>query len=382
MPVERDVAGGRDRTTLVAVVAALAGDVVVGAGVDTPQAGTDETDGQQDAHAFHDGSFAGWQGAASPAASPPYLRRALNVSRNRDRPSAVRPPSLPDGGHPGGLQRLTDLHPRHAFPHHIACADPQRGAVQVDQGATLWIVGILLATATAIVATIAQVGWLLGRGIAAPQASSLLQGSARFNTFIGLAIAEAVFGTQGLQIAVLGSALLVPVVNVTVVTLMTRQLGGGGKSILIGLVKNPLILSICAGVLFNLAGLNEVPVLHEIARILGSAALPIMLLCVGANLKIRGLSGSARIIGVSMIGKFLINPAAVLLAAILLGADPLTVQVALIFAALPTGAASYTLAREMRGDAPLMAAIITAQTLISFVTLPLTLLIGAAIVSG
>ncbi len=225
-------------------------------------------------------------------------------------------------------------------------------------------------------------GWLLGRGVAAPQASSLLQGSARFNTFIGLAIAEAVFGTQGLQIAVLGSALLVPVVNVTVVTLMTRQLGGGGKSILIGLVKNPLILSICAGVLFNLAGLNEVPVLHEIARILGSAALPIMLLCVGANLKIRGLSGSARIIGVSMIGKFLINPAAVLLAAILLGADPLTVQVALIFAALPTGAASYTLAREMRGDAPLMAAIITAQTLISFVTLPLTLLIGAAIVSG
>ena len=225
-------------------------------------------------------------------------------------------------------------------------------------------------------------GWLLGRGIAAPQASSLLQGSARFNTFIGLAIAEAVFGTQGLQIAVLGSALLVPVVNVTVVTLMTRQLGGGGKSILIGLVKNPLILSICTGVLFNLAGLNEVPVLHEIARILGSAALPIMLLCVGANLKIRGLSGSARIIGVSMIGKFLINPAAVLLAAILLGADPLTVQVALIFAALPTGAASYTLAREMRGDAPLMAAIITAQTLISFVTLPLTLLIGAAVVSG
>ncbi len=225
-------------------------------------------------------------------------------------------------------------------------------------------------------------GWLLGRGVAAPQASSLLQGSARFNTFIGLAIAEAVFGTQGLQIAVLGSALLVPVVNVTVVTLMTRQLGGGGKSILIGLVKNPLILSICTGVLFNLAGLNEVPVLHEIARILGSAALPIMLLCVGANLKIRGLSGSARIIGVSMIGKFLINPAAVLLAAILLGADPLTVQVALIFAALPTGAASYTLAREMRGDAPLMAAIITAQTLISFVTLPLTLLIGAAFVSG
>jgi len=224
-------------------------------------------------------------------------------------------------------------------------------------------------------------GWLFGRGIAAPQASSLLQGSARFNTFIGLAIAEAVFGTAGLQIAVLGSALLVPVVNVTVVTLMTRQLGGGGKSILLGLVKNPLILSICAGVLFNLAGLNEVPVLHEMARILGAAALPIMLLCVGANLKLRGLTGSVRIISFSLIGKFLINPAAVIIAALLIKADPLTFQVALIFAALPTGVASYTLAREMRGDAPLMAAIITTQTLISFVTLPFTLLIGQMLLS-
>ena len=219
-------------------------------------------------------------------------------------------------------------------------------------------------------------GWLLGHGIQAPQASSLVQGSARFNTFIGLAIAEAVYGAQGLQLAVLGSALLVPVVNITVVTLMARQLGGGGKLILVGLVKNPLILSICAGALFNLAGLSEVPVLHETARLLGNAALPIMLLCVGANLKLRGLSRSKRTIGYSMVGKFLISPIAVILAALVLSSDPLLVQVALIFAALPTGAASYTLAREMRGDAPLMAAIITMQTLLSIITLPLTLLLG------
>ena len=224
-------------------------------------------------------------------------------------------------------------------------------------------------------------GWCLGRAVLAPQASSLLQGSARFNTFIGLAIAEAVFGTMGLQIAVLGSALLVPVVNVTVVALMTRQLGGGGKSTLKGLMKNPLILSICAGALFNFAGFNEVPILHEVARILGDAALPIMLLCVGANLKLRGLTGSVQIIGLSMVGKFLVNPAAVILAAWFLNPDPLAVQVALVFAALPTGVASYTLARELRGDAPLMAAIITTQTLISFITLPLTLLIGQAVLS-
>ena len=220
-------------------------------------------------------------------------------------------------------------------------------------------------------------GWLLSRKLATPQATSLLQGSARFNTFVALAIAEALYGAPGLQIAVLGSALLVPVVNVTVVTLMTRALGGGGRSVFLGLIKNPLIVSILAGAVFNLTGFNHVPVLHDVAQILGNAALPIMLLCVGANLKLRGLSGSRSTISLSLIGKLVVNPLAVVLMVLILAPDPLIAQVALIFAALPTGVASYTLAREMGGDAPLMAAIITVQTLLSFLTLPLTLLIRA-----
>lgn len=219
-------------------------------------------------------------------------------------------------------------------------------------------------------------GWALGRRFAAPVATSILQGSARFNTFIALAIAQALYGAPGLQVAVLGSALLVPVVNVTVVTLMTRQLGGGNAAVVAGLAKNPLILSIGAGVAFNLAGWGEVPVLHEIARILGNAALPIMLLCVGANLKIRGLSGSRATIALATVGKIAVFPVATLLAIVLLAPDPLTARVAVIFAALPTGVASYTLARQMGGDAPLMAAIITIQTLLSFLTLPLTLFLG------
>jgi predicted permease len=131
----------------------------------------------------------------------------------------------------------------------------------------------------------------------------------------------------------------------------------------------------------NLVGLNEVPVLYEITHILGNAALPIMLLCIGANLKIRGIRGSKKIIGFSMIGKFFINPIAVIFAALILNTDALLIQVALIFAALPTGVASYSLAREMQGDAALMASIITMQTLLSFIVLPLTLLLGQLVLS-
>ena len=46
--------------------------------------------------------------------------------------------------------------------------------------------------------------------------------------------------------------------------------------------------------------------------VLGAAALPIMLLCVGANLKLRGLSGDALPIALSAVGKLLVFPAVVL----------------------------------------------------------------------
>jgi hypothetical protein len=47
--------------------------------------------------------------------------------------------------------------------------------------------------------------------------TSVIQGASRFNTFVGLAVAEALYGASGLELAVLGAAVLVPVVNLTMV---------------------------------------------------------------------------------------------------------------------------------------------------------------------
>jgi predicted permease len=44
-----------------------------------------------------------------------------------------------------------------------------------------------------------------------------------------------------------------------------------------------------------------------------------------------------------------------------------------LFAALPTSSSAFILARQLGGDTALMAAIITAHTLLSFATLPLAL---------
>src|SRR5690606_41898898 len=55
------------------------------------------------------------------------------------------------------------------------------------------------------------------------------------------------------------------------------------------------------------------------------------------------------------------------------GAGPPGTAVAAGLGATPTAAAGYTLAREMGGDAQLIAAIITATTLLSFITMPIAI---------
>ena len=52
-------------------------------------------------------------------------------------------------------------------------------------------------------------------------------------------------------------------------------------------------------------------------------------------------------------------------------------QVLVIFFGLPTASASYILTKVLKGDAPLMASIISVQTLLSLLTLPLLILITA-----
>ena len=53
-----------------------------------------------------------------------------------------------------------------------------------------------------------------------------------------------------------------------------------------------------------------------------------------------------------------------------LGVDGLPQAVAIVAGGVPSAAASYILARKMGGDAPLVALILTAQTLAAAVTLP------------
>lgn len=217
--------------------------------------------------------------------------------------------------------------------------------------------------------------------IDARAASSIVQGAGRHNTFIALAIAESLFGEHGLVIATLAIAVLIPVTNLVIVTSLVVILNKGQDQLLRkisgDLMRNPILLGIAAGFLANALDFKHIPVLHEVTRLLGSATLPVVLLCIGASLRLDHLKNSASALWLSSLGKFLVYPLVLLLAVKITGLSADIAIILLFFAAAPTAASSFALARQMGGDHQLMATLITQQTLIAFFTLPLTIYFAA-----
>ncbi|MHA1600214.1 MAG: AEC family transporter [Alphaproteobacteria bacterium] len=212
-----------------------------------------------------------------------------------------------------------------------------------------------------------------------PAFTSVFQGIVRQNTYIGLAVAMAVFGEEGLAAAAVAVAVIVPLVNLMSVTVLERY-GAGGRSSWLGAVRqvarNPLIIACAIGIALNVSGIGLPPVIGPFLDIVGRAALPLGLIAVGAGLDL----AAARIAGPPValaVGLRLIGlPALTVLACQVLDVGPVAAFVAVLFNSTPASPSSYVLARLLGGDARLMAGIITVQTAISMITLPLVLTFG------
>ena len=225
--------------------------------------------------------------------------------------------------------------------------------------------------------------WLISRKLKINEkaTSSIVQAAGRHNTFIALAIAESLFGERGLEIATLSTALLVPFTNIVIVValviILNKEQEQLWKKITNDLIRNPLLIAIALGFLANALGLKQIPVLHDVAALLSSATLPVVLLCIGASLRLQHMKNTARAFSLSLAGKLIVFPLVVLLVARLSGLSADVTIILLLYGAVPTAASGFALARQMGGDYRLMATLITNQTLIAFFTMPLTIYLGA-----
>ncbi|MCB0194378.1 MAG: AEC family transporter [Anaerolineae bacterium] len=206
--------------------------------------------------------------------------------------------------------------------------------------------------------------------------TSIFQGAIRHNSYIGLAGAASLFGTSGLALMAILFAFVIPIVNVLCVSALsyyTAETTVSWPRIIKSIVKNPLIIGCLIGITLNMTGLGLPLGSGEVLGLLSRAALPLGLLIVGADLNMALMTRSTGAIIFSSGLKLVLYPLIVALACGWLGVTGESYVIAVLFAALPTSTSAYILAVELGGDEKLMAAIITGQTLIAGLTMPLML---------
>jgi malate permease and related proteins len=233
------------------------------------------------------------------------------------------------------------------------------------------------------------VGYLLAFVMRLPRASvsSLVQGSYRGNlAYVGLPVVLLALATQGARtsateaIAVLAVAAITPVYNFVAIFVLVGGQEPGRRharqrllQLVVRLATNPLLLSCTAGLIVMAFGWRLPPPLRETFKLVGDLATPLALLGIGASLTFRNLRAHWQRASVAATIKLVISPLAGLALAVPLRLTGHDLQMALLYLATPTAAASYVMAQQLGADEGLAANIIVLTTFLSLPALGLVL---------
>ena len=245
----------------------------------------------------------------------------------------------------------------------------QVGTAEIQDVALVVVITLLVTTILLL-----AIGRVLGKDGA--RFTSFFQGGIRFNTYVGLASVSELFGSEGMAIAALSLGLMIPLINLLCIWIFELSVPVGKaslRSMLINFVKNPLIIACLVGFSWSRLGLPLPQMIESVLLLLAGTALPLGLLAVGAGIYLDALRGIGAAFFVSSGMKLLVVPALFYTLSRMFGLDELTTLVLVVMGSLPTASSAYILARQLGGDGPLMAAIISGQTLLAMVTMPLVL---------
>lgn len=216
-----------------------------------------------------------------------------------------------------------------------------------------------------------------------PQLTSLVQGSIRLNTYIGLMFASAAHGPDGVATFALAAAVMVPLVNVISVGTLSVYGEAGGPRRRGGLWRelavNPLIQGCAVGIALNVSGLELPAAAATTLGLLAAPALVCGTLVAGAALTLQFRLRDALDIGTSSVLKLVALPLGALALGTSFGINGATLASIVLICAVPTAPSAYVLASRMGGDTRLMASITGTQTIMAIVTVPVMVGLAAGV---
>lgn len=220
------------------------------------------------------------------------------------------------------------------------------------------------------------------------QRGALIQSAFRSNyAIIGIPLATALFGQSGAAAASLMSAFTIPLFNILAVITLSVFNKNDEKAhinvgkILLGIVKNPLIIGVVSGLvvlgvraLLNLGGvtfrLTDVGFLYSTIKTLGSVATPLALIVLGGQFQFSSVKTLWKPIVLGTVVRTVIVPAAALLLASVIFKDLAGEYYATYVAVFgtPVAVSSAVLAKEMGSDDELAGQLVVWTTIASSIT--------------
>jgi malate permease and related proteins len=197
-------------------------------------------------------------------------------------------------------------------------------------------------------------------------------------SFVGFPIVEAFFGSAGIPYALfydqVGTFLILSIYATSIAAWYSHPLGHGGSSpsaakVLLRIARFPPFIALVIALL--LRQVSYPVIAQQFIDSLAATLVPVIMVAVGLQLKFRLAAEDRQPLGLALLIKLVLTPAATLAALYSFGLHDLVIQVTIIEAAMPAMISAGALA-IMSGLAPtLAAAIVGYGALLCLLTLPL-----------
>lgn len=232
--------------------------------------------------------------------------------------------------------------------------------------AITWTAGHIVATA------------LFGRdakiGVIAGMSSSFAN-----NVFIGLPLVAHMVGKDGLVAVSILLAIHLPIMMIAGTILMesasARVDGGQSRSLSAilrqvgaNLARNPLVISLAVGVVFNFLGLSLNPAVATVIDQLAASAGPAALVSIGMALTRYPIRGDVALSASAGVLKLALMPMVVYLASNLLGLPSDWAAALVLTSSVPTGINAWLIAQRFRSGQSLAASVISMTTAFGVLT--------------
>lgn len=217
--------------------------------------------------------------------------------------------------------------------------------------------------------------WLAKKFIKAPEDRGVaVQSAFRSNLGImGIALCAKAFAEPGLAVAALILAVVTPIYNVLSIYALTRSLTANTTmrwgELLLGILKNPLIVSIVSAFVFVALNLQLPAFLEDTGSYLSRMTLPLALITIGGSLSLSALRSASALSAWIVFAKLVLLPVSITGFAWLLGFRGIELGCLLLMFSSPTAAAAFVMTRAIGGNYHLASNTIAISTLASALTI-------------